>query len=146
MSTRDPAALLRNTLASNAVFSSLCGLGFLVAGQGLGDAFGAPPAALEVFGLALLGFAVYVWLVARRDPIRRGEGWAVWIMDVGYVLASAAVLMGSPHLLSGTGRLFFSVAADAVAVFAVLEYMGLRRLISAAGQLETKGEALTGSR
>ncbi len=147
MSNHDPATLLRKTLGGNAVFSSLCGLSFLVAGQGLGDAFGVALAAIQVFGLALLAFAAYVWLVARRRPIRGGEGWSVWIMDVGYVLASAVVLLGFPHVLSSTGRLFFWVAADAVAVFAVLEYIGLRRLGSAAAQRrEAKGEALSGAR
>jgi hypothetical protein len=49
-------------------------------------------------------------------------------MDVGYVAASVAFLVGWPSVLSPLGRVATALVADLVAVFAVLEYVGLRRL------------------
>jgi hypothetical protein len=128
MFTQDPAALLRRTLAGNASFSALCGLSFLLAGGTIGAAFAVPAPTIQMFGAVLLVFAAYLFLVVRKQPIPRGEAWFLLAMDVGYVVASLIVLVGSPNLLNSAGRFFFWVVAEIVAVFAILEYIGVRKL------------------
>ncbi len=137
MGSNDPAGLLRNVLRANAVFSLGCGIAFLVASPGLGSAFGLAPSALVAFGAVLLGFALHLWKVASCDPVSPGAGLYFLLSDVLYVVASVVVLFGFPGALSSVGRLFFSVAADFVAVFATLEYVGLRRL---RGRSQTEGD------
>jgi hypothetical protein len=124
----DPARLLRRVLAVNAVTSAACGAAFLVAGRPLAALFGCVPAFLWAFGAGLLAFAGHLAHVARKPAITRGEALYFAMADAAYVAASAIVLLGWPDLLTGAGRLFFALVADAVAVFSVLEFVGYRRL------------------
>jgi hypothetical protein len=130
MGTGRRTGLLRRALRSNAIFSLLSGLAFVAANRTLGDAFGVPHTTLAVFGAALLGFSVHLWFVARKDPLTRREALYFLVADGCYVVASVVVLVGFPQALSPTGRLFFWVVADIVAIFCVLEYAGLRQLAS----------------
>jgi O-antigen/teichoic acid export membrane protein len=124
----DHGRLLRATLTVNAVSSGLCGAALLAGAAPLAALFGLEgPGSLAVFGALLAAFALYVWR-ARKEPLDRRHGWAIFVMDVGYVAASVAFLVGWPSVLSPLGRVATALVADLVAVFAVLEYVGLRRL------------------
>jgi hypothetical protein len=129
--THDPSRLIRRALAVNAWITAATGLAFLVAGHVLGPLFGLAPSVLWMLGAGFVAFAAHAGHVARKDVISRGEARYFAVADAGYVLASAVVLLGFPHLMTGLGRLFFAAAADLVAVFAVAEYAGLRRLTRA---------------
>jgi hypothetical protein len=119
--------LLQLTLTVNAVSSALCGALLFLAAVPLSPVFGLPsPAPLAVFGALLFGFALVVFR-ARREPLDAGLARIVFVLDVAYVIASALFLLGWPQALSPMGRLFTALVADLVAVFAVLEYVGLRR-------------------
>jgi hypothetical protein len=128
MDIDDSAGLLRRVLHGNAIFSFVCGLVLLASRRGLGAAFGIAPAGLGVFGATLVGFAAHLWMVARKHAVPRREALYLLIVDASYVAASAIVLLGFPDVLRPAGRLFFSIAAGVVAIFCVLEYLGLRRL------------------
>jgi hypothetical protein len=128
MAIRDSAGLLRKTLRVNAAASGASALLFLVLAPRLAAPFGVPPAALWVFGAALLGFAAWVAQVARPRTTSARAATLVLAADVAYVVASGVVLLGLPNLMSNTGRLAFAVMADAVALLAIAEYVGLRRL------------------
>jgi len=118
---------LRSTFGVNAAFSGLAGAALVVGAASLAAVFGLPgPLPLVVFGAMLLAFAWQVWR-ARVEPMDLRLAAAILAMDVAYVLASVVLLLAWPGVLSPLGRLFVAVAADAVAVFAVLEYVGLRR-------------------
>ena len=123
--------LLRRTLSVNAWVTGASGLALLVAGHALGPVFGLAPAVLWVLGAGFVAFAAYAAYVARKDVISRSEALYFVVADTAYVLASAVVLLGFPHLMTGLGRLFFALAGDLVAVFAIAEYAGLRRLARA---------------
>ena len=127
----DPARLLRRVLAVNAVTSGAFGAAFLVAGRPLAALLGCAPAFLWAFGAGLLAFAAHLGHVARKPAIARGEALYFAVVDAAYVAGSAIVLLGWPDLLTGMGRLFFALVADAVAVFSVLEFVGYRRLSQA---------------
>ena len=131
--SQDPSRLLRRALSVNAWITAANGLVFVFAGHVLGPAFGLAPAVLRVLGAGFLAFAAHAAAVARKDVISRGEGLYFVIADAGYVAASAIVLLGFPQVMTGLGRLFFAAAADAVAILAVAEYAGLRRLTRTTG-------------
>ena len=130
--TQDPSRLLRRALSVNAWMTAANGLAFLVAGHVLGPMFGIAPALLWVLGAGFLGFGAHAGHVARKKEIARAEGLYFTIADAAYVLASVVVLVGFPHLMTGLGRLFFAAAADLVAIFAIAEYAGVRRMARAA--------------
>jgi len=129
-------SLLRTTLTVNAVSSGACGLAFLVAGHRLGPLFGLAPLVMWVLGAGLVGFAAHLASVVRQPFITRGQALYFAVLDSVYVAASVAVLLGWPQLMSGLGRLFFAALADVVALFAVAEFVGYRRL---SGQVAVEG-------
>jgi hypothetical protein len=119
--------LLRNTLTVNAVATAASGAALALGAVPLARVVGLPgPWPLLAFGAALVAFALYVWRV-RREPVDLAQARAVFVMDVAYVVASFALVAGWPQLLSPLGRLGVALLADVVAVFALFEFVGLRR-------------------
>jgi hypothetical protein len=119
--------LLATTLTVNAVATALSGVALTVGAIPLAPAFGLPgPLPLAAFGLALVAFALYVWWV-RKEPLDLAHARAVFTMDVAYVVASVALIVAWPGALSSLGRIAVALMADVVAVFALLEFVGLRR-------------------
>ena len=119
--------LLRNTLTVNALATAASGAAMALGAVPLAPLFGLPgPWPMAAFGAALVLFAAWVWLV-RREPVDVAQARAVFVMDVAYVIASFALIAGWPQLLSPLGRLGVALMADVVAVFALFEYVGLRR-------------------
>ena len=128
-------SILHTPFAINSLMSGLCGLVFVVAGQRLGPLFGLSPAVLWVVGAGLVAFAVHLAYVARQEVISRGAALYFLVCDVAWVAASVVVLLGFPGLMTGIGRLVFAVIADAVAIMAVAEFVGYRRLTAAQPRL-----------
>jgi hypothetical protein len=126
--TADPERLLRLTLTTNAIVTAACGALLVVAAgvlhAPLGLASGLP---LVIVGGLFLAFAGQVWL-ARRPPVDRRQALAIFVLDMAYVLATAAFLVGWPQVLSPLGRWLAIFVAEVVALFALGEYVGLRRL------------------
>jgi hypothetical protein len=120
-------SLLRKTLAVNALATALSGAAFALFAAPLAPRLGLPgPIPLLAFGLALIAFAAYVWTV-RREPLDLAQARLVFAMDVAYVVASLLLVVVWPGALSSLGRALVILMADAVAVFALLELVGLRR-------------------
>lgn len=124
----NPMVLLRRVLTVNALSSAAVAAAFVAAGPPLGRLFGLAPAVLWVIAAVLLVFALHLRHVARKPVISRHEALYFAVCDAAWVVGSAVVLLGWPHLLSGPGRLFFALIADVVAVFCVLEFVAWRRL------------------
>ena len=126
----DKSRLLRLTLTVNAVATGACGLAFLAGGHLLGPLFGLAPLVLWVLGAGFVAFGLHLRAVVRRPEIARGTALYFALLDSAYVVASVVVVMDFPSLMSGMGRLVFALLADIVAVFAVCEFIGYRRLSS----------------
>jgi hypothetical protein len=118
--------LLRTTLTANAVCTELFGAVLVAGAIPLAPVLGLAPLPLALFGVLLLVFAIHVWNT-RRDPFDLRKAAVILAMDVGYVLATVVLLLKWPEVLSPAGRLLAAAAANLVAVFAALEYAGLRR-------------------
>jgi hypothetical protein len=128
MAEHDATRLLRRALAVNAWITAANAVAFLAGGHLLAPIFGLPASTLWVLGAALLAFAAHARHVARKPAPSRGEALYFVAADVAYVAGSVVVLLGFPNLMTGLGRLFFAAAADVVALLAVAEYAGLRRM------------------
>jgi hypothetical protein len=119
--------LLQLTLTVNAVSTALFGVALVVAAAPLAPVLGLTgPWPLVVFGALMLGFALRVWRV-RREPLDLREAGTILALDVAYVVATVVILLAWPSVLSPIGRLLAAAVADLVTVFAILEYVGLRR-------------------
>src|SRR5262245_30313461 len=134
MSTRTGRSILHTAFSINSLMSGVTGVVFLVAGHRLGPLFGLAPMVLWVLGAGLVAFAAHLFFVARQPVMSRGAAVYFLVCDIAWVAASVVVLLGFPGLMTGVGRLVFAVIADAVAILAVAEFVGYRRLTAVTAQ------------
>ncbi len=124
-----PDRLLRRVLQANLIFSGLSGLVLTVDAGPLSRWLGIPAAwVLVAIGIGLLGFAWELFYVARQNPLNLRLANAILFIDVAWVVGSALLLFTGWVPLTGVGWWAVLVVADAVALLAILEYVGIRRV------------------
>lgn len=132
MSVLNSPKLLRYALIADAIVSGATAV-LLLAGAGLlTGLLGLPEQLLRTAGLILVPFVGLVGYLATRPAPAEGAVWAVIVLNVAWVAASALLLVGdfvSPTVL---GYAFVAAQGVAVLIFADLQYFGLRRSTSAA--------------
>lgn len=132
MSVRhEESRLLRRALVTNAAFSSACALVFLGGRGFVAQLVGVSSAVLAAFAAVLLAYAVHLAAAARRVTLQVGEARYFIAADLVYVMASAALLLGWPQLLTSAGRLSFAVMAGIVGLLAIVQILGYRRTFRA---------------
>ncbi|MEM8884094.1 MAG: hypothetical protein AAGD14_08510 [Planctomycetota bacterium] len=119
--------LLRRALKGNAAFSLLCGSALLAGGDALAPLLGVPALALRVVGLTLLPFAVGLWRNASRAAVSRGEAWTAVALDLVWVAGSIALVAFELWPLEPAGTWAVIGVADVVALWALLQTLGLVR-------------------
>lgn len=123
-----PAALtVRQALALDAAASGALGLLRLV-GAGLLEGWLGVPAAWLRAAAAVLGpwGLIVGWLASRPAPAR-GAVWAVIGLNIVWAIESVLILMTGWITATGLGVAFVLAQAAAVAVFAELQFLALRR-------------------
>lgn len=119
--------LLRLALKLDAVASGAFGVLSLAAGPLLQNLLGTPFALLWAVGLFLMAFAASIWIVASRADVSATAVWTVIAINLLWVVASVAAVAGGWFPLTGLGIAFVLAQAAAVAMFADLQFLGLRR-------------------
>ena len=121
-------ARLRLVLRANAAFSALCGAALALASTPIAELMGVGvPVLLLLLGIGLLGFAATMVWRTMRPEINPIEAWVVVVLDGGWVVASALILLLAPDWFSVTGQWIVAIVAVIVADFALFEYLGIRR-------------------
>ena len=118
---------LRRALQADAVMSGAAALLLLLGASVLEPLLGLPAALLRYAGAVLVPFVVFVGFIAIRAEISRSAVWGIIAANAAWTATSLALLVGgwvAPTLL---GYLFVIVQAAAVAIFAELQLIGLRR-------------------
>jgi hypothetical protein len=121
------ACFLRRALMGNALFSILSGLIILFAQGWVLRILGlSNKISLLVLGVALIVFAATLVINARRQPVKTSDAWmAVW-MDIAWVIGSYVLIFVGPF--STEGKWVVGLVAELVFVFAVLQFLGIRRI------------------
>ena len=126
---REPSWLLRRTLQADALSSGITGAAMALAAGPVAQLLGlSATLPVAVIGVDLLLFAAWVGYEATRPVLRARRAWVILAVNIVWVLASAAVLLFDPFGLSTIGKWAVAAVADAVALFALAEYIGLRRI------------------
>lgn len=127
-SEKPKSTLLLKGLRGNAIFSTLSGAAALIAAPTLSTFTGiTPPAVFYVLGIVLLIYAVDLWWVSSKDPIDMRFAWAAIILDILWVLGSVFILFFGLLPLTVAGRWTVFFLAEIVAIFAIIQYIGVRR-------------------
>ncbi|WP_280419246.1 hypothetical protein [Nocardia carnea] len=121
--------LLRRALRLDGWGTGAFGVLMLAAAVPLQDPLGLPAAWSIPFGVAMLGGALVLLLIAGYPSISPRHATAVVAVNGVSVLGMLA-LAGSGLLpLTAAGVVFLLAGAAVVAVFATVEYVGLRRML-----------------
>ena len=130
----DTSRTARAFLGLNAAFSLLTGIVLLlaaepVAGRLFAEAAGWQVPVLRALGAGLVVFAAGVALAATDRHVTRAQVYFVSVLDAGWIAGSAVLLLVSGDLFSAFGRWSVVAVAGAVAIFALGQYVGARRLV-----------------
>ena len=125
--TSDKQKLLRRALQGNALFSVISGTLMLAINRTLVEFLGLPSSAsLTPLGIGLLGYAGWLLWNARREKIKVVDAWIAVILDMVWVVGSYALLFAVSF--SRGGKWAVAVVAELVFLFAVMQWLGLRRV------------------
>ena len=86
-----------------------------------------PTAVFLILGIALIIFGVDLFWVASKNAIDRRLAWTAVIFDIIWVVASYTLLLGGWLPLTTAGNWTVALLDKTVAVFAIWQYIGLRR-------------------
>ena len=120
-------SLLKMALTGNAGFSALCGGLMILFDRRLVEFLGLfNLGSLTILGVCLIAYAASLVFSARRPRIRIAEAWFAVVMDLVWVLGSYVLIFLIPF--SQGGKWMPALVAEAVLVFAILQWMGIRRI------------------
>ncbi|TWJ17112.1 hypothetical protein LX16_0027 [Stackebrandtia albiflava] len=123
----DSTRFLRGALRLDAVGTFAFGAALAFGGGPLADPLGLPAAVLHGLGVFLLLFTGLVGWLSFRDRIPTWTVWTIIAANVVWAVDTVVMLVAGLWPLTGMGVAFFAAGAVAVAVFAELEFIGLRR-------------------
>jgi hypothetical protein len=125
--SQEGSSLLRKALMGNALFSTISGLVVLFAPGWVSRVLGlGNNANLTILGIGLLVFAAILVINVRRQQVKTSDAWVAVSMDVVWVLLSCVLIFIVPFSTAGKW-VVFSVA-ELVLLFAVLQFVGIRRI------------------
>ena len=128
----DRASFLRRSLQLDGIASGLCGVLLVAAASPISAVIGlAEPGIAQVVGALLVVYAAALLWNGERATVSRAEAVAAVVLNAGWVIGSAVVILAGPLTL--IGNLAVAAVAAAVLLFAVLEVVGLTRLREMAG-------------
>jgi hypothetical protein len=122
-----PAPLLRQALLSDAVTSAACALLMLLGAGFLETLLGLPAILLRGAGIVLLPFAAWVWILGLRDELKRSTVWAVVAVNAAWAADSLLLLASGLVQPTAAGYALVIGQAAVVALYAELQFIGLRR-------------------
>ena len=119
--------LLRIALLADAAATGATALLLVVFSGPFETLLGLPATLSRTLGFGLLPYAGLVAYLGTRAQIGRGAVWAVIVCNLFWVVDSALLLMGNWIDPTPLGVAFVIAQAVAVAGFADLQFVGLRR-------------------
>jgi len=123
----DRTRFLRRSLQLDGIVSGLCGVLLLAGARQICALMGiAGPGIARVVGALLMVYAASLLYNAARATVSRSEAVAAVVLNAGWVLGSALLILDGP--LTPVGNLAVAAVAAAVLLFAMLEVVGLTRL------------------
>ena len=128
----DRTSFLRRSLQLDGIASGLCGVLLVAAASPISAVIGlAEPGIARVVGALLVAYAAALLWNGARATVSRAEAVAAVVLNAGWVVGSAVVILAGPLTL--IGNLAVATVAAAVLLFGALEVVGLTRLRETAG-------------
>lgn len=128
MSTNN-SSLLKYALYGNSAFSFFSGLASIVFSRAIANFLGLSASwIILALGIGLILYGIEIYFAARANPVHKGIATFAVYADLAWVLASAALIFANRVDFTTAGKWAIAIVADIVLVFAILQFVGLRRL------------------
>jgi len=128
---------LRTALLSNALFSTISGLTFVMLSHSVAQWIGiGTPIIYRGIGIGLLGFAAFVAWTGIRKPINTSWAALISIADFGWVAGTLVLVALSFEALEPGGMLLLVIAAN-VLFFGLRQLQGISRVYAVSGKEHT---------
>jgi hypothetical protein len=118
---------LKKVITADAVISGAAGVAMMAGSTFLPAFTGLPGALLFWAGLALVPFVIELAMILRMKQVPSGFVMAVIAINIAWVAASLFIAFGPTFQLTLFGKVFVTVQALVVALFAELQIIGLKR-------------------
>jgi hypothetical protein len=125
------STFLRWTLLADAATCVATGLLMMLGSGQLEQFLGLPAGLLRYAGVSLLPFAAFLVYLAKRENLSTQGVWTAIVLNTIWTAASLLLLMTGRVAPTELGYTFVIAQALGVAVFAGLEYFGLRKSTTA---------------
>jgi hypothetical protein len=123
------SSLLKNTLFGNSAFSFISGIAFLLFSKAIASFLGlAASWIILALGVGLIVYGIEIYLAAKAEPVHTGIAKFAIYADLAWVLGSAVLIFANLVPFTNAGKWTIAIIADIVLVFAIFQYVGLRRL------------------
>lgn len=120
--------LFRRILRGNAIFSGASGAILAVGASPIASLFGlSAPAVFVALGAGLLVYAAWLVQATARERVSRSFVLLIALLDTAWVLISVLGLLADWFPVTTEGKWIILFAADAVSLFAALEFVSLWR-------------------
>jgi hypothetical protein len=130
------SSFLRWVLFADAATCVATGL-LLTLGSGqLGEYLGLPSGLLRYSGISLLPFAALLVYLATRETLSSPVVWTVIVLNALWAIDSILLLLTGWVAPTELGSTFVVAQALGVAVFAILEYFGLKRSLTTSSNID----------
>lgn len=127
-STQDKS-LLRAALLGNSIICFLSGLDFVLFSAMVARFLGlTSPGVILVLGIILVVYALIIFSQSRAQTLDLSFARFAIIADMLWVIGSAVLVFANLVTLTTAGRWAIAIVADIVLIFAILQYVGLRRI------------------
>jgi hypothetical protein len=128
----DRTTFLRRSVQLDGIASGLCGVLLLAAASPVSALMGLTgPGIARAVGALLMVYSAALLYHGARARVSRAEAMAAVVLNAGWVVGSAALILAGP--LTVLGNLAVAAVAAAVLLFAVLEIVGLAHLRGVSG-------------
>lgn len=128
-SSAEDGRFLRRVLYGNATFTGFIAVVLIIAAGPAASFTGLDyPLAYVALGIGLLPFAWFCAYTARQRQLNPTYAKIILLLDVVWVAGSFLLLLSGWLPLTTAGKWAAAIIDEVVAVFAVLEFIGLRRL------------------
>ena len=127
--TQDKAQLLRSALLGNSIFCFLSGLDFALFSRPVAKFLGlSSPIPIQVLGVGLVAYALVVYAQSRKQSLSLPFARFAIIANVLWVIGSAELIFTNLIPFTTPGKWAIAIIADIVLVFAITQFVGLRRI------------------
>lgn len=129
VSTQDKSQLLRSALLGNSLFCFLSGLAFTLFPHQVSKYLGLlPHIVILVLGIGLMAYGLFVFFQSQKQPLSLPFARFAIAADLIWVMGSALLIFTSMVPFTTAGKWTIAIIADIVLVFAIVQYVGLRRI------------------